>query len=246
MKEIYVGTSGYNYDHWRGDVFYPAGLPQNRYLEFYCTRFNSVELNVTFYRLPSVKAFEGWDRKTPKGFSFAVKGNRYITHIKRLKDAKAPLRNFSENLAPLRNKTSCILWQFPPRFKGDAERLKGFTRDLERSKFTKSLRHAFEFRNETWFTEKIYRILRDNNFCLCIADLPNAPHVEVLTADFIYIRLHGSKAKYSSNYPKKELREAAVKAKGWIASRKALYAFFNNDAYGYAPKNAVSFRSLIS
>lgn len=246
MKEVYIGTSGYNYHHWRDNVFYLKGLPQHKYLEFYYTKFNSVELNVTFYRLPSIKTFEGWDRKTPKDFRFVIKGNRYITHIKRLKDTREPLKNFSENLAPLRKKISCILWQFPPSFKANAERLKSFTRNLERLKFTKSLRHAFEFRNEFWFTEKIYKILKDNNFCLCIADLPNAPHVEVLTADFIYIRFHGSKARYSSNYPNRELKATALKAKEWLKSRKALYVFFNNDAHGYAPKNAVSFRKLIS
>lgn len=246
MKEICIGTSGYNYSHWRDNVFYPKGLPQNKYLEFYCTRFNSVELNVTFYRLPSSKAFEGWDRKTPEDFKFAVKGNRYITHIKRLKDTKEPLRNFSENLAPLRKKTGCILWQLPPSFKVNVEMLKHFTRNLEKLKFTKSLRHAFEFRNEGWFTEKVYRVLRDSNLCLCIADLPNAPNVEVLTADFIYIRFHGARARYSSNYSDRELKVAAAKAKKWLKSRKALYAFFNNDAYGYAPKNAVSFREFIS
>lgn len=246
MKEIYIGTSGYNYSHWRNNVFYPEGLSQNKYLEFYCTRFSSVELNVTFYRLPSIKAFEGWDRKTPRDFKFVVKGNRFITHIKRLKDVKDPLKNFSENLTPLKKKTSCILWQLPPSFKADAERLKGFVRDLERLRFKKSLRHAFEFRHETWFMEKIYRILRDNNFCLCIADLPNAPHIEVLTADFIYIRFHGSKIRYTSNYSNKELTTASLKAKKWLYSRKALYAFFNNDAYGYAPKNAISFKKLVS
>jgi len=246
MKEIYIGTSGYNYRHWRDNVFYPKGLPQSRYLEFYCTRFNSVELNVTFYRLPSIKAFEGWERKTPKGFSFAVKGNRYITHIKRLKDTLGPLKNFSENLSPLRKKTSCILWQLPPGFKADAERLKNFIRDLEKSKFTKSLRHAFEFRHSSWFVDEIYNILRDNNFCLCIADLPKAPHIELVTADFIYMRLHGSKLRYSSNYPDSQLKDAARKAKKWLSSRKALYIFFNNDAHGYAPKNAVSLRGFIS
>ena len=245
MKEVYIGTSGYNYDHWRDGVFYPEGLAQNRYLEFYCTRFNSVELNVTFYRLPSIKAFEGWSRKTPDDFTFVVKGNRFITHIKRLKDVREPLKNFAENLMPLRKKTTCILWQFAPSFKADAERLKNFIRDLEILKLTKSLRHAFEFRNESWFAENIYDILKDNNFCLCIADLPDAPHVEVLTADFIYLRFHGSKARYSSNYSNKELKEAAGKINIWLGSRRAIYAFFNNDAYGYAPKNALFFQGLI-
>lgn len=246
MKEIYIGTSGYNYNHWRDGVFYPESLPQNKYLEYYCTKFSTVELNVTFYHLPSIKAFEGWARKTPADFNFVVKGNRFITHVKRLKDARAPLKNFLENLAPLRKKTSCILWQLPPSFKADTERLGNFIRDLERLKFTKSLRHAFEFRHESWFREDIYKTLKDNNLCLCIAEAPNVPHTEVLTSDFIYIRFHGSIDRYSSNYSSKELREVAAKAKKWLQSRGALYAFFNNDAHGYAPKNAVSFKKLLS
>ena len=246
MKEIYIGTSGYNYYHWRDDVFYQRGLPQNKYLEFYYTKFNSVELNVTFYRLPSLKAFEGWAKRTPKTFRFVIKGNRYITHIKRLRDVKEPLKNFKENLTPLMKKTNCILWQLPPSFKANPEILKNFVHNLEKLKFTKSMRHAFEFRNESWFTEKIYKILEDNNFCLSVADLPNTPRAEVLTADFIYIRFHGAKDRYSSNYSNKELRDMAFKAKEWLSSRKALYAFFNNDAYGYAPKNAATFRELVS
>lgn len=245
MKEIYIGTSGYNYDHWRDDVFYPKGLPQNKYLEYYSTKFNSVELNVTFYRLPSARVFEGWKRKTPNDFRFSVKGNRYITHIKRLKDVSAPLGNFAENLKPLRQKTSCILWQLPPGFKASADRLNNFVRDLKKAGFTK-FRHAFEFRHESWFTRDIYKILRNNNFCLCMADMPDAPSAEVLTADFIYIRFHGARERYSSNYSDKELKEELSKFKKWLKRSKGLYAYFNNDAYGYAPKNAMSLSKLIA
>jgi len=246
MKELHIGTSGYTYPHWQDNVFYPKGLPQNKYLEFYCTKFNSVELNVTFYRLPSIKAFEGWNRKTPKDFNFVVKGNRYITHIKRLRDTGGALKNFSENLTPLREKTSCILWQLAPSFKADIERLKDFIRDMAKAKIIGPFRHVFEFRHESWFKEDTYKILRDNNLCLCIADLLNTPQVEIFTSDFIYMRFHGSKAKYSSNYSDRDLKALALKTKKWLRSqKKAFYAFFNNDAYGYAPKNALTFKALL-
>jgi uncharacterized protein YecE (DUF72 family) len=129
---ILIGTSGFHYSHWENDVFYPIGLSKNKQLEYYAKHFDSVELNVTFYRLPSKKAFEGWRDRTPPDFHFAVKGSRFITHIKRLKDAKEPLATFLENASPLRSKIACVLWQLPPGSHLNLERLELFVKLLRR------------------------------------------------------------------------------------------------------------------
>jgi uncharacterized protein YecE (DUF72 family) len=192
-----------------------------------------------------VKAFEGWARKTPPNFKFVLKGNRYITHIKRLRDVRDPLKNFSGNVAPLLGKISCMLWQLPPGLKKDETALREFIRLLKRFKSTKSVRHAFEFRNETWFVRPVFSMLSDNNVSFCIADLPGVMYVEEFTADFIYMRFHGAGERYSSNYSDAALKTAAFRAVGWLEGRKALYAFFNNDARGYAPGNALTFREYL-
>lgn len=243
MAEIYVGTSGFNYKHWKDGVFYPTGLAQSKWLEFYTRKFNSVELNVSFYRLPKLSTFEKWKSGVPVDFKFAVKGSRYITHIKRLNDVEESLKMFSERIAGLGNKASVVLWQFGANFKIDVLRLKVFCNLLNRDKVLRGIRHAFEFRSASWFTDSVYRELRKNNFSLVVADSKRWPKAEVLTADFVYLRFHGG-VLFTSNYPRKELESWADKVKSWIGERD-LYAYFNNDALGYAPKNAITFKALL-
>ena len=242
-KAILVGTSGYNYLHWR-NIFYPKGLAQNKWLSFYIQHFNTVELNVTFYRLPSKKTFEGWYKKTPKDFKFVIKGSRYITHIKRLKDCRDPLNLFFKNSSPLKEKLICVLWQLPPSLKVDLKRLENFIKIIKK-KYT-HCRHSFEFRNETWFNKDTYNILKKNDLNLCIADSANLTTHEVITSDFIYLRFHGGKILYGSNYSDKELKMWARKAKKWLRAKKMLLAFFNNDASGFAVKNALKFKELLN
>ena len=135
--ELLIGTSGYSYKHWSKGVFYPNGLSPNKWLEFYCEQFNVVELNVTFYRLPKKTTFQGWYKRTPKDFTFVIKGNRFITHIKKLKDVEDSLKLFADNISPLTKKIKCILWQLPPSFKRDKIRLKKFCQYLKKSKILK-------------------------------------------------------------------------------------------------------------
>lgn len=238
MPKLYIGTSGWNYAHWQA-VFYPEGLSQNKRLEYYTQFFNSVELNVTFYRLVRKQIFENWYKRTPKGFYFVAKGSRFITHIKRLKDCRKPLKLFLDNVLGLKEKLICILWQLPPRFKRDLGRLEAF---LELLKHLKT-RQAFEFRNETWFDKETYALLKKYNVCLCIAHSPDFPCIKELTADFLYLRFHGGASLYASNYSDKELKEWANFAKK--SKAKEILAFFNNDAYGYAVKNASTFKKLL-
>ncbi len=240
---IYIGTSGYNYKHWADGVFYPKGLPQNKWLEHYVNFFNCVEMNVTFYRLLPKKTFDSWRKKTPKDFAFIVKGSRFITHIKRLKDIKEPLERFLENTQGLKNKLNAILWQFPSNFHLNQQRLKDFLKLL--NKRVTNTRQVFEFRNESWFCDEIYRVLKNYNFSLCIAHSSHWPVKEIITSDYVYLRFHGGEVLYGSEYSEKELKSWAEKTKKWIREKKDVYAFFNNDAYGFAVKNALRLKELI-
>jgi uncharacterized protein YecE (DUF72 family) len=241
-KDIFIGTSGYTYTHWR-KVFYPPDLASSKWLEFYSQYFNSVELNVTFYRLPKKEVFKSWYKRTPKDFKFIVKGSRFITHIKRLKDCSDSLKIFFENVSFLKEKLACVLWQLPPSLKGNLAILKNFIKLLKK-KYSFTL-HSFEFRNQTWFSKETYQLLENNNINLCIADSPNFPTYEILTSSFIYLRFHGGKILYGSNYSEEEIKKWTKKVKNWLKKKNLLFAFFNNDAYGFAVKNALKFKELL-
>jgi len=247
MKHLFIGTSGYNYSHWKEGVFYPPGLKEKDFFKFYQKVFNSVELNVTFYRLPSKKVFESWFKNSDEDFCFVIKGPRLITHLKRLKNCSDSLQIFLDNCSALKYKLKCVLWQFPASFKENASLLKEFIKDLLKHRFFKKIDHSFEFRHPSWFKEDVYKILRDNNLNLCIAHSKQWPCKEVITSHFLYLRFHGGQILYGSNYSIKELKEWAKKTLYWIDKHKIkyVYAFFNNDAYGFAPKNALKFKELL-
>jgi uncharacterized protein YecE (DUF72 family) len=241
VLKTHIGTSGYNYSHWANGVFYPEGLTQNKWLEYYCQFFNSVELNVSFYRLVSKRVFENWYKRTPKDFSFVAKGSRFITHVKKLKDCREPLKIFLENSSGLKEKLSCILWQLPPGLKKDLKRLEDFLKILKDS--AKNLKQAIEFRNKSWFDKETYDLLKRYNICLCIAHSDRWKCVKEITSDFLYLRFHGGEILYGSNYSDKELKDWA----DFALSTKIgeVFGFFNNDAYGYAVKNALKFKELL-
>ncbi|NWF93181.1 MAG: DUF72 domain-containing protein [Syntrophaceae bacterium] len=243
---ILIGTSGYNYPHWWNGVFYPSDLPQKRWLEFYAEYFDTVELNVSFYRLPRREMFEGWYKRTPKRFSFAVKGSRFITHVKRLKDCREPLSLLLDHASALKEKLGAVLWQLPPRFKFQKERLEEFCVLLSTLPRSKVLRHAFEFRDESWFCQEAFQILEEFGFSLCIAHGSGLPLKEVLTSDFTYLRFHGGEVLYGSNYSNNELREWSEKIRDWRKKGKTVFVYFNNDAYGFAVKNALTLKRFVS
>ena len=236
MPKIFIGTSGYIYPHWEG-IFYPENWPKTKKLEYYCQYFDTVELNNTFYRLPGEKAFEGWYKRTPKNFIFAVKVSRFITHVKKLVDCKEPWRIFLKRALILREKLGPLLFQFPPFLKADSKKLKDFGK-IVLKEAPKVLRFAFEFRNESWCNEKIYQILKRFNFAWVVVDSPSWPKVYQVTADFVYVRMHGSKILFGSKYTKKELENLAKKIKEWKKQNLDVYVYFNNDAHGYAIENA--------
>ena len=233
MSELRIGCSGFHYREWKGD-FYPDGLPQKKWLEYYCTVFKTVELNVTFYRLPLVTTFEKWHAETPPDFAFSLKGSRFITHIKRLLDPEEPLDLFFERALRLKEKLKVVLWQFSPDFKIDPERLIRFLKLLGNY----PARNTLEFRNESWMTKKIIDLCSDRKVGLCMADWPAFLDDLPVTSDFVYIRRHGEGGNYATNYATTALKKDARRIKNYVKNGKDVFVYFNNDFHGYAPRNA--------
>jgi len=203
-------------------------------------------LNVSFYRLPKKEVLGGWYKRTPKGFSFAVKGSRFITHIKRLKDCREPLGLLFDHASPLKEKLGVVLWQLPPRFKFEKERLEAFCVLLSTLPRAKRFRHAFEFRDESWLCDEAFRTLQEFKFAFCIAHGSGLPFVERVTSDFVYLRLHGGEVLYGSSYSDKELKGWTEKIASWGEKGKDIFVYFNNDAYGFAIKNVISLKKMVA
>jgi len=242
---LYIGTSGWNYEHWRGP-FYPEDLPQGKWLDFYSRHFDTVEINFTFYRLPERKTFEEWYRTTPDRFSFAAKVSRFYTHMKKLAFPEQNLSRFLENAAGLGEKLSVILFQLPPPWKVNIERLYQMAAYMSNQNILPRIRSVLEIRNKTWLSKDVFEILEDHNISLCLADWPDLPVDGPITADFIYIRRHGPSALYASPYSRKELETDAGKIKKWISAGKDVYVYFNNDAMAWAAKNALELKEILA
>jgi uncharacterized protein YecE (DUF72 family) len=233
MPTLNIGCSGFSYDHWKG-IFYPEDLQKKRWLEYYTKKFPTVELNVTFYRLPEKETFTRWYTETPPGFLFSVKGSRFITHVKKLKASEEPLNVFFSRVSALREKLGVILWQLPPGLRVDPPRLADFLELLK----PYGLRNAFEFREETWITKKVISLIEKENASLCMADWPQFLNDLPITADFVYIRRHGEGGNYASCYSQEQLKSDAARIRKYLKQGKDVFIYFNNDASGYAPSNA--------
>lgn len=241
MANLYIGCSGFLYEHWKG-IFYPEDLPQKRWFEYYCSRFRSVELNVTFYKLPDKETFHKWYGETPGGFKICLKGSRFITHVKKLKSSAEPLDVFLSRAASLKEKLGVILWQLPPGLKADTGRLSEFLENLRPYK----VRSTFEFRDESWINNKgIISLLEKENASLCMADWPNFLNDLPVTADFVYIRRHGEGGSYATCYTQKQMKTDATRIRKYLKDKKDVYIYFNNDAFGYAPQNALELMELL-
>ena len=229
-----VGCSGWNYDSWRHGVFYPERCPPSRWLEYYARHFDTVELNATFYRLPTVKAVQRWVEQTPDDFIFAVKMSRYVTHVKRLRDLPPSLELFYSRIDPLVGtpKLGPVLWQLPPTFRRDDDRLAQALEQLPDG------RHAFEFRHPSWFVPEVTELLRQHGVALVIADRPQIHSFQTheLTTDWTFVRFHWGSRGRRGNYSEHELKEWADRIRGWPVS--CSYIYFNNDWEGFAPRNA--------
>jgi len=237
--EYYIGTSGWVYSHWR-EVFYPPKLPQAKWLEFYTSRFSTVEINNSFYRLPSEQAFDNWRKSSPEGFVYAIKVSRFITHIKRLKDVAEPVETFLSRARHLDEKLGPLLYQLPPNMHRNDERLDSFL-----SLLRGGLHHVIEFRHGSWLDEGVFNILRRHNVGLCVFDMPEMSCPLLATADFAYIRFHGSSGLYFSCYSDEELEGWAHRISALAKGLAAVYIYFNNDAEGFAIRNARTLREKL-
>jgi uncharacterized protein YecE (DUF72 family) len=237
---VRIGCSGWNYTHWRG-VVYPRGVPGTRWLDHYATLFDTVEINTTFYRLPSVTAVDGWVAHTPPAFVFAVKASRFLTHMKRLTDMDHGVRRFYERIAPLVEspKLGPVLWQLPPNFHRNDERLAAALVALPPG------RHAFEFRHASWFDDEVYALLRANGVALVIADRPEVRRFQARerTADFVFLRFHHGGG--DGSYSHRQLAVWARRIDDW-RSEGDVFAYFNNDWAGYAVENGLWLKNRLS
>lgn len=240
MPELRIGCSGFNYPHWEGD-FYPFDLPQKEWLQYYSKVFNTVELNVTFYRLPLSRTFEKWYRETPSHFVFSLKGSRFITHIKRLLEPAEPLELFFTRALNLKEKLKVVLWQFSPAFKINIDRLENFLRLLKKY----PVRSTLEFRHESWITEEVVNLCKMHNVSLCMADWPGFIDDLAVTSDFVYIRRHGEGGSYATCYSKDALRKDAKRIRDYLEDGKDVFIYFNNDYNAYAPQNAQELMKML-
>lgn len=239
MARIWIGTSGWHYKHWIGP-FYPRRLPLSGMLDYYTRHFDTVELNNTFYRLPTPAALTNWRDSTPPGFQFAVKGSRFLTHMKKLNNAEAGLKRFLDAARILDPKLGPILFQLPPNWQRDLDRLSAFLALLQPH------RHfAFEFRDPTWSTAPTYELLTRYNAAYCIYDLAGYISPFEVTADFMWIRLHGPGGKYQGSYSDERLEEWARRIDDWSRRLSDVYVYFDNDDSGYAPRDALRLKALL-
>lgn len=242
MARFWIGTSGWHYDHWRGP-FYPEDMPKSKWFSYYAASFPTVELNNSFYQQPKDSTWDGWREAAPRGFRFAVKANRFITHTKRLKDCADPLSRFLKGAERLRTYLGPILYQTPPNFHRTEEnvaRLEEFLNVLP-----KRLTNVFEFRHESWFSEETMEQLKRHNVAFCSYDMVDVDCPVVATASFAYMRFHGSEAQYESNYSEKMLEGWAGRLTKLAKGLDEAWVYFNNDAQGFAVANARRLAELL-
>ncbi len=235
-----IGTSGWSYNHWQ-DVFYPESLKKSDYFSFYLRHFTTVELNNSFYHLPSPEALKTWNDQSPEDFIFSIKASRYITHMKKLNDPGEALATFFDRINILQSKAEVVLFQLPPRWHCNLERLRTFIALLPSGR-----RYSFEFRDQSWYREEVYELLEKNNLAYCMYELNGHQSPKVVTADYVYIRLHGPDGPYQGSYSDQELSGWAGAISSWISLGKDCYFYFDNDQNGYAVKNALRLKEMLN
>jgi uncharacterized protein YecE (DUF72 family) len=234
-----VGCSGWQYKHWRGD-FYPADVPQSRWLEYYAQHFDTVEINNSFYRLPESATFVSWRSRAPRDFLYAVKASRFLTHMRKLKDPEGPLTLFFSRADALGRTLGPVLYQLPPRWPLNIDRLETFLKALPKRR-----RHTIEFREPTWYSDEVFALLKRYRVALCLHDMQGSASGRLRVGPFVYVRFHGTQ-KYSGSYSDDQLLEWAH----WMAQRLRektdVFAYFNNDVGGHAPRDAIRLRSAVN
>ncbi len=234
MAQAFIGTSGWNYKGWK-DGFY-EGRPQREWLAFCAERFSSVEINGTHYRLQSPETFRKWKEQTPTGFCFTMKGHRYVTHNKKLKDALEPIRLERDRAHAMGAKLKAVVWQLPRSFHKNVERLSDFGEALGH---WRSVRHALEFRHPSWFDDDVTECLSRYRLANCHSDAADWPLWDAVTTDLVYVRLHGSDQTYASPYSDAQLDDWGEKCRRWLAEGRDVHVYFDNDSQGHAPFDAM-------
>jgi uncharacterized protein YecE (DUF72 family) len=237
---VYIGTSGWYYDHWDG-ILYPAGLAKAKRFETYAKNFNGVEINATFYRLPSHQMANGWYERAPEGFMFAVKAHKEITHKSRLKNVNMILNRFLNSVSPLKDKLGVILFQLPPSLKQDNDLLQNFLNILPSSP-----RSCFEFRHPSWECDETYYTLRKSGSGHVVVSKKNYPFIEQHTTDFAYYRLHGPEKMFASSYSESWLRDLSESIEYLYSNGIISFIFFNNDISGHAVSNARMLKTFLA
>jgi len=236
---IYIGCSGWSYRHWR-ERFYPATLPATRWFAHYAHVFDTVELNNSFYHLPSAAAVERWRAQAPAAFIFAVKASRYLTHMRKLKDAEAGVHQFIERIRGLGPHLGPVLYQLPPRWHCDVQRLETFLRLLPRD-----LQHVFEFREPSWICDAVFAVLERHRAALCVHDMPGSNVPRRAVGPIAYVRFHGAGARYGGGYPDALLADWAQWLRRQAAGRRPAFVYFNNDIDAHAVADAQRLRELL-
>lgn len=240
MAHVRIGTSGWHYQHWRGP-YYPPSVPPRAMFDYYARDFETVEINNSFYRLPSSATFETWSKAAPAGFCFAVKGSRYLTHLKRLLDPQPAVDRLMEAAGGLGDKLGPILFQLPPNWHCNIQRLEAFLDTLP-----SDIRYSIEFRDHTWHNREIFGLLRKHNVAFCLYELAGFVAPYKVTADFVYVRLHGPGNKYQGDYSKPRLQSWARRIRRWMRRGLDVYLYFDNDQAGYAVKNARDLKRILA
>ena len=238
-KHIHIGTSGWHYKHWKG-FFYPQNISTGDFLGHYIQYFHTVEINNSFYVLPKESTLTEWRDAVPEGFVFAVKANRYITHMKKLKDTGDPLSLFLKRVDVLGDKLGPILFQLPPRWRFNKERFNGFLKMLP-----EGYRYAFEFRDPSWLNPEVYEALARYQSAFCIFDFAGWLSPKIVTADLVYLRFHGPNGPYRGQYGSEFLSEWADDFSIWAKEGKDIFCYFDNDEAGYAPRDALRLREMV-
>jgi uncharacterized protein YecE (DUF72 family) len=240
-----VGCSGWNYKDWRGR-FYPNDLPVRGWLEYYAARFDTVEANSTFYRLPERATFAAWSARVPKSFVMAVKASRFLTHMKRLRDPEEPLARLLSRAEALGTHLGPVLYQLPPDFTLDLPRLDVFLRALPRSWSGKRLRHVLEFRHPSWYVRDLFELLDRRGIALCLHDKAGSSVAEPFVGPFVYVRFHGASGEYHGSYSSRHLDTWARRLAEQTRDGRAVFAYFNNDPQAVAVSNALALRAAMS
>src|ERR1700710_2430715 len=241
MAQVLIGTSGWHYGSWRGP-FFPAGLPIKNQLQYYASQLPTAELNGVFYRTPTPEAVKSWRDQTGKDFVFAWKASKFIAHWKRLSENSVnSLELLEDRLSLLESKVGPILFQLPPNFKADPDRLGNFFKMLANSR-----RYSFEFRDPSWYAPRILKLLAEQNISLCLSDHHDAPAPWKRTADFVYIRGHGPGGRYKGHYSEHTMLYWATRIRSWKKRGKDVYVYFDNDQKSAAPADALKLRQMIA